>query len=100
MWYNSAIAFMLVEVNARSYSQMVVMCFIYIINAVVNAVLFGVFVEQFQVIRRKKNEYQEKIDTSNKIMYELGMLKKPLTIGEEVRTYFKKINETKYELDS
>ena len=47
MWYNSAIAFMLVEVNARSNTQICVMLFIYVINAVVNAVLFGVFVEQF-----------------------------------------------------
>ena len=45
MWYNSAIAFMLVEVNARSYTQMGVMVIIYVVNAIVNAVLFGVFVE-------------------------------------------------------
>ena len=47
VWYNSAIAFMLVEVNARSYTQLFVMIQIYVANAIVNAVLFGVFVEQF-----------------------------------------------------
>lgn len=71
------------------------MCFIYIVNAVVNAVLFGVFVEQFQIIRRKKNKYQDKIDISNKVLYELEI---PKHLREEIRTYFKKINETKCEL--
>ena len=36
---------MLVEVNARSNTQMIVMIIIYVTNAIVNAVLFGVFVE-------------------------------------------------------
>ena len=57
IWYNSAIAFMLVEVNARSYTQMAVMILIYVTNAIVNAVLFGVFVEQFQVIRKQATDF-------------------------------------------
>ena len=95
MWYNSAIAFMLVEVNARSYTQMGVMVIIYILNAIVNAVLFGVFVEQFQIIRKKQTDFQEKIDTSNKSMFELNM---PAGLQDEIRNYFKKINETKHQL--
>ena len=45
MWYNSALAFMMVEVNARTYTQMCIMVPIYILNAIINAVLFGVFVD-------------------------------------------------------
>ena len=45
MWYNSALAFMMVEVNARTYTQMAVMVPIYVLNAIINAVLFGVFVD-------------------------------------------------------
>ena len=45
MWYNSALAFMMVEVNARTYTQMCVMVPIYVLNAIINAVLFGVFVD-------------------------------------------------------
>ena len=66
---------MLVEVNARTYSQMIVMVCIYVVNAVVNAVLFGIFVEQFQIIRKKETEYQDKIDTANKTMNELKIAK-------------------------
>ena len=45
MWYNSALAFMMVEVNARTYTQICIMVPIYILNAIINAVLFGVFVD-------------------------------------------------------
>ena len=45
MWYNSSLAFMMVEVNARTTTQIIIMCAIYILNAVINAVLFGVFVD-------------------------------------------------------
>ena len=38
---------MLVEVNARTYTQLFVMIQIYVTNAITNAILFGVFVEQF-----------------------------------------------------
>ena len=86
MWYNSAIAFMLVEVNARSFTQMGVMVVIYVLNAIVNAVLFGVFVEQFQVIRKRATDYQEKIDNSNSAMFEVGVSE---DLACEVRNYFK-----------
>ena len=82
---------MLVEVNARTYSQMIVMVCIYVVNAVVNAVLFGIFVEQFQIIRKKETEYQDKIDTANKTMNELKIAKQVQT---DIRNYFQKINET------
>ena len=95
VWYNSAIAFMLVEVNARTHTQMVVMVLIYVTNAVVNAVLFGVFVEQFQVIRKRESDFQEKIDTSNLVMREIRLDKE---IKTQIRAYFFKIRGLKHQL--
>ena len=83
---------MLVEVNARTYTQLFVMIQIYVANAIVNAVLFGVFVEQFQVIRKRETDYQEKIDGSNAVMKDI-LLDKP--IKKEIRKYNIKKNEKK-----
>lgn len=44
-WYNSAISFALVEVNARSPSQVTLMFGIYVINAMINAYLIGIFID-------------------------------------------------------
>ena len=68
MWYNSALAFMLVEVNPRTFTQIIVMIGIYIVNAIVNAVLFGVFVDQFEIVRRNQKAAQKELDDSNTMM--------------------------------
>ena len=44
-WYNSSISFALVEVNARSPNQIMMMFVIYVINAMINAYLIGIFIE-------------------------------------------------------
>ena len=72
MWYNSALAFMLVDVNPRSYTQIICMIVIYIFNAIVNAVLFGVFVDQFERIRHNEATFQKEIDDSNTVMSTLS----------------------------
>ena len=51
MWYNSCLSFMMVEINMRSSTQITVVVVVYILNAIINAVLFGVFVDQFLIIR-------------------------------------------------
>ena len=53
-WYNSVISFALVEVNARTPNQVMMMFCIYVVNAMINAYLIGVFIEQFQVKNEKK----------------------------------------------
>lgn len=44
-WYNSAISFALVEVNARTENQIMMMFCIYVINAMINAYLIGIFID-------------------------------------------------------
>ena len=43
MWYHSALTLMLVEVTGRSFSQILTLIVVYIINAVFNAILFGIY---------------------------------------------------------
>ena len=59
---------MLVEVNPRTFTQIIVMIGIYIVNAIVNAVLFGVFVDQFEIVRRNQKAAQKELDDSNTMM--------------------------------
>ena len=61
-WYNSAISFALVEVNARTSSQIQMMFVIYVINAMINAYLIGVFIDQFSVKNEKRQMKQEQLD--------------------------------------
>ena len=43
MWYHSALTLMLVEVTGRSIGQLLTLIIIYIINAIFNAILFGIY---------------------------------------------------------
>ena len=98
MWYNSALAFALVEVNPRTYTQISVMIMIYIFNAIVNAVLFGVFVDQFEIVREKQKAQQKEIDDSNTVMYNIKFKKRAkgeVNIKRTVREYLMKTFATK-----
>lgn len=53
-WYNSAISFALVEVNARTQNQVIMMFCIYVVNAMINAYLIGIFIDQFSAKNEKK----------------------------------------------
>ena len=85
-WYNSAISFALVEVNARTQNQVVMMFCIYVINAMINAYLIGVFIDQFSIKNEKKQNKQEELDESNLTMSTLNILPDPLK--QKVRTFF------------
>lgn len=71
---------------------MIVMIWIYIVNAVINAVLFGVFVDQFVIIRKKKNDQQEETDQSNIVMNRLNI---PTDLREELHDYLRRTFTTK-----
>ena len=85
MWYNSCLAFYIVEVNARNMTQLTMMVFLYVLNAVINAVLFGVFVDQFIVLRLKETTKQAEIDEANSVMEFLEMEDK---MRVKIRDYF------------
>ncbi len=85
-WYNSAIAFALVEINARTSSQITMMFMIYVVNAMINAYLIGVFIDQFSVKNEKKQQKQDELDDSNTTMASLKIIPEPLK--QQVRTFF------------
>ena len=57
MWYHSALTLMLVEITGRSSSHMLVLIVIYIINAIFNAILFGIYFDLLVEANRRQNEF-------------------------------------------
>ena len=57
MWYHSALSLGLVDVTARSDSHISVLIFAYIINAIFNAILFGIYFDLIVVANRRQNEF-------------------------------------------
>ena len=82
----------MVEINARTITQIIIMCGVYILNAVIQAVLFGVFVDQFIIIRKKTTTQQSEIDDSNVVMSLLGFYP---DLRVEIRKYLKTTFTTK-----
>ena len=68
------------------------MVIIYILNAIVNAVLFGVFVDQFEIVRRKETSFQREVDESNTVM---GLVNMPRILKDDVRGYLARTFTTK-----
>ena len=70
------------------------MIIIYVINAIINAVLFGVFVDQFMIIRGKQTALQKEIDDSNEVMFQLGLDKQDIHLKKHF-TSIRIVNFTK-----
>lgn len=85
-WYNSAISFALVEINARTPNQITLMFCVYLVNAMINAYLIGVFIEQFQQKNAKKQEKQDELDDANTTMSNLSNI--PVSLQNNVRTFY------------
>lgn len=59
---------------------------VYVVNAMINAYLIGVFIDQFSVKNEKKQAKQDELDDSNTTMIALRVL--PESLKEQVRTFF------------
>lgn len=57
MWYHSALSLALVDVTARSEQHMVTLVIVYIINAIFNAILFGIYFDLIITANEKQNEF-------------------------------------------
>ena len=53
MWYHSALTLMLVEITGRSFEQILILIVIYIINAIFNAILFGIYFDLLAQARER-----------------------------------------------
>ena len=92
MWYHAALTLMLVEVTARTSVQMGGLIFIYIVNAIFNAILFGIYFDLLEETRRRQNEFQSQLDKANTAM---GNLTLPASLKDDVRNYILQTHETK-----
>ena len=80
----------MVEINARSGIQIYVMVPIYILNQIINAILFGVFVDAGMKIREKESTVQALLDNSNQVMIEQEIAKTHEQLVSDVREFLLK----------
>lgn len=92
MWYHSALTLMLVEITARSETQILGLIVIYIINAIFNAILFGIYFDLLEEARRRQNEFQQQLDNANTAMANLDLT---AGIKDQVRNHILQTHETK-----
>ena len=57
MWYHSTLTLLLVEITARSATQMVILIIIYMTNGILEAILFSLFEGWLLEANRRKNEF-------------------------------------------
>ena len=69
--YQACLTFALVEINPRTVLQIMYCFVVFIVNAMINAVLFGLLVEQSEVLGKAQNEYQERVDRANTTLHDL-----------------------------
>ena len=64
---------MLVEITARSFSQLITMITVYIVNAIFNAVLFGILFDLLGVTKQQESEFSDRMDIANNSMINLNL---------------------------
>lgn len=94
MWYCAAIALRLVEVTVRSESQMTGIVFIYVVNAVFNAILFGIYFDLVSVAGHAQNEFQARVDDTNTAMENINL---PDKLTQQIRDYILQTHQAKME---
>ena len=93
MYYNSALSFALVEVNPRTPSQLPAMLIILMLNALINATIFGIFIDLLSIVQSKAMEKMNVLDDVNEVMGSLADL--PVDLEAQVRGYLAKTSEYK-----
>ena len=73
MWYHSALLIMMVDITARTKTQLLIMSILYIIMAVVNATIFGLLFDMIEVLNKRDAAFQEIIDNANTAMTNLDL---------------------------
>lgn len=71
---------------------MFILIVVYIINAIFNAILFGIYFDLLVEANRRQNEFQTNIDDANTAMANISL---PDQIKENVRNYILQTHETK-----
>lgn len=57
MWYHSALSLALVDVTARTEQHIMILVIVYIINAIFNAILFGIYFDLIITANERQNEF-------------------------------------------
>ena len=65
----------MVDISVRTMSELVLLSFLILISAVINAVIYGQFAVLTEELKRKTNEFLEKLDSVNLVLKIRGLPK-------------------------
>lgn len=94
MWYHSALVLNLVEITMRSFTQLLTAVAIYLIFAILNAVIFGLLFDMIDTAQQRASDFQNELDDANTAMVNLGLSS---SIKARVRSYILQTRETNSE---
>jgi len=57
MWYHSCLTLRIVEVSPRTTTQLASVVLVFLINAIFNGILFGIYFGLINVANRAQNEF-------------------------------------------
>ena len=95
MWYNSCIALALVEVNARTQVQLTMMFIIYALNAIIQATIFGIFIDLISLVGAKSIQRMNEQDEFDNGIIIAGSFM-PEDCKYAIRQYLNKTFKTKH----
>ena len=92
LMYHSTLTYAMVDISTRRDSELLIMTFVLIIAAVINAIIFGQFAVLTEEVKADSNEYVDKLGLINTVLSEL---KQPPNIRNEVREYIAQTHNLK-----
>jgi len=73
MLYHAAMIFMMVEINPRTQTEIFAAAVLFVLSAIINALIFGQFAVLTEVWGRKAQEFQDRFDGANSAMQHLDL---------------------------
>ena len=67
--YHSVLIYSMVEITPRNFFSIIFLICLYILSAIINAIIYGQFAVLTEELMRDKNNFIDKFDEANGVMY-------------------------------
>ena len=84
MFYHSTLVYSMVDISFRNFSELVVLSFLILVSAIINATIFGSFSVLTEQLKRDTNDFMDKLSLVNSVMV---AEKLPAEIKSSVRNH-------------
>lgn len=84
MVYHSTLVYSMVDISARTNSELASVSLMIIVSAIINAIIYGSFATLTEELKANSNEFLNKLNLVNSVMATEAL---PMEIKNEVRDY-------------